>query len=235
LEHSHSDNQARQSIIASIRRHLEASRAANAVYEEAPHEFRDIKTAAGESPIVTETSLLDQFCKALDDVAGHALVVSSAREAAATIEQIFEQHGVQRVAVSNAAIAQEVLKEVRTNASLTTDCRSPELFACDVGVTGAQWAVAETGTLILESRFERHRLASLVPPVHIAIIDEKSIRQTLAEVIQSIQNQGRDDMSRVVTFITGPSRTSDIELTLAIGVHGPAQLYVIIIKSVSVG
>ena len=99
------------------------------------------------------------------------------------------------------------------------------LFACDAGVTGAQYGIAETGTLVLESHQERHRLASLVPPVHIALLEAVNLRQTLGEVLALLDK----DLSRVVTFITGPSRTSDIELTLAIGVHGPAELYVIVI------
>jgi L-lactate dehydrogenase complex protein LldG len=52
----------------------------------------------------------------------------------------------------------------------------------------------------------------------------------LAEALEEINKKGRDELSRAVTFITGPSRTSDIELTLAIGVHGPAEVYVIIIE-----
>jgi len=68
-----------------------------------------------------------------------------------------------------------------------------------------------------------------VPPIHIAIIEASRIRQTMAEVLRAINEDGRDSLSRTVTFITGPSRTSDIELTLAIGVHGPAELHVIVI------
>jgi len=67
---------------------------------------------------------------------------------------------------------------------------------------------------------------SLVPPVHIAIIDASTIFQTLGQALAFIHRNG--DISPAVTFITGPSRTADIELTLAIGVHGPQELYVII-------
>jgi L-lactate dehydrogenase complex protein LldG len=103
------------------------------------------------------------------------------------------------------------------------------LFDCDLGVTGAQWAVAETGTLVLESDAERHRLASLVPAAHVALVEARRVRQTLGEVLREIDGRGPEGLSRAITFITGPSRTSDIELTLAIGVHGPAELYVVII------
>jgi L-lactate dehydrogenase complex protein LldG len=65
--------------------------------------------------------------------------------------------------------------------------------------------------------------------VHIAIISASKIRETLGEVLALLQSAG--EISPTVTFITGPSRTADIELTLAIGVHGPQQLYVIVDQS----
>jgi L-lactate dehydrogenase complex protein LldG len=69
-------------------------------------------------------------------------------------------------------------------------------------------------------------LVSLVPPVHIAIVRASQIYRTLSEVLSLIRKD--KEISPAVTFITGPSRTADIELTLAIGVHGPQELYVII-------
>jgi L-lactate dehydrogenase complex protein LldG len=104
-------------------------------------------------------------------------------------------------------------------------------FSCDVGITSAQYAIAETGTLVLESERERNRLASLVPPIHICILNARDIRRKMIDVLDVLQKNGRENLSRAVTFITGPSRTSDIELTLAIGVHGPGELHVIVINN----
>ena len=103
------------------------------------------------------------------------------------------------------------------------------MFDVDVGITTAQAAIAETGTLVLDSSRERHRLISLVPPVHIAIVAASRIYATLADVLALLQD-GKE-LSPAITFITGPSRTADIELTLTIGVHGPQELYVIIDES----
>ncbi len=100
-----------------------------------------------------------------------------------------------------------------------------DIFGFDVGVSTAQAAIAETGTLVLDSACERHRLVSLVPPVHIAIINASAIVDTLGEALAMLQKK---EISPAITFITGPSRTADIELTLAIGVHGPRELYVIV-------
>jgi L-lactate dehydrogenase complex protein LldG len=68
-----------------------------------------------------------------------------------------------------------------------------------------------------------------VPPVHIAILRASRIYATLADVLAMLQS-GKE-LSPAITFITGPSRTADIELTLTIGVHGPQELYVIIDES----
>jgi L-lactate utilization protein LutC len=108
------------------------------------------------------------------------------------------------------------------------------VFACQVGVTSAQWAIAETGTLVLDSDAERHRLASLVPPVHIALVPADRVRPTIGSVLRELAGRGPDRLARCVTFITGPSRTSDIELTLAIGVHGPGELHVLVIENIGV-
>jgi L-lactate dehydrogenase complex protein LldG len=104
--------------------------------------------------------------------------------------------------------------------------RREDLFRSDIGITGAQAGIAETGTLVLDSSVERNRLVSLVPPIHIAILDASRIYQTLGETLAALQSG--EEVSPAITFITGPSRTADIELTLAIGVHGPQELYVII-------
>lgn len=101
-----------------------------------------------------------------------------------------------------------------------------DLFDFDVGITRAQAGIAETGTLVLDSSVERNRLVSLVPPVHIAILNASQIYATLDDALAALQGNG--ELSPAITFITGPSRTADIELTLTVGVHGPQALYVIV-------
>jgi L-lactate dehydrogenase complex protein LldF len=94
------------------------------------------------------------------------------------------------------------------------------------GLTGAYAGLADTGSLVLLGGKGMPLLASLLPEIHIAVLREKDIYATLADVLQ--HEQVRNAPSEVV--ITGPSRTSDIEMTLTIGVHGPGELYVICVK-----
>jgi len=91
--------------------------------------------------------------------------------------------------------------------------------ACELGVTGVDAALPETGTLQLRSSPERPRVVSLLPRVHLAIFTPAALRADLHQAFASAKDSGYS------VFVTGPSRTSDIELTLTLGVHGPKSLY----------
>ncbi len=145
-----------------------------------------------------------RFKESVEAVSGHCIITTDATD---VLKQILTDLNAQRVAYSDNA----------PNAH--------EIFSYDVGISTAQAAIAETGTLVLDSACERHRLVSLVPPVHIAIVNASAIVETLGDALTLLQKK---EISPAITFITGPSRTADIELTLAIGVHGPQELYVIV-------
>jgi len=156
------------------------------------------------------------FKENLESVEGHCVITTDVTDA---LRRIITDLRAQRVAVSDAP----ELAEFGVVPSGT------EIFDFDVGITNAQAAIAETGTLVLDSSCERNRLVSVVPPVHIAIVAASRIYATLADVLALLQS-GKE-VSPAITFITGPSRTADIELTLTIGVHGPKELHVIIDES----
>ena len=223
-------------MLAAIRAHLAASAPHDAVRKEHGAHHTGAADVSGTAGIAKQQggSPLEAFRASLEAVGGRCTVVDDQVAAATAVKQILEQTHARQIAVSNSPLVRSVVDQIESDAVVLLDAEASALFDCDVGVTGAQWAVAETGTLVLESDRERHRLTSLVPAVHIALIYANRVRQTLGEVLQAISEQGPDALSRTVTFITGPSRTSDIELTLAIGVHGPAELYVIIIEDAAV-
>ncbi|HEV7475184.1 MAG TPA: lactate utilization protein [Pyrinomonadaceae bacterium] len=226
-------NETRCSMLAAIREQLAASAPLDAVRNEhgAPPAVADRGNRSVALVQTPALSLTECFCASLEAVSGNYVLVGDEVEAAAAVQRIIELKKLQRVAVSDSTLVLQVMRGVEHNAEILEEASAADLFDCDAGITSAQWAIADTGTLMLESAQERHRLASLVPPIHIAIIEASRIRQTMAEVLHAINEGGQDSLSRAVTFITGPSRTSDIELTLAIGVHGPAELHVIVIDS----
>ena len=103
------------------------------------------------------------------------------------------------------------------------DAPSP---ACPAGLTGALAGAAETGTLALTGGPGRMLSASLLPQLHLAVLEERRILPTLAEVLllPALHQQA------AAALVTGPSRTADIEMTLTIGVHGPKELVVFLVS-----
>ena len=101
-----------------------------------------------------------------------------------------------------------------------------DLFQIDAAITSTAGAIAENGALILRPDRKEPRLMSLVPPIHIAVLEADKIFDTFDEAMQT-ENWAAKIPTNVV-LISGPSKTADIELTLAFGVHGPKELIVLI-------
>lgn len=107
-----------------------------------------------------------------------------------------------------------------------------------VGVTGAFAGVAETGTLVLVSGPESPATLALVPPVHVALLPVARLLGTYEETWAALRAKeirpGKDFfMPRAVNWITGPSRTADIEQTLLLGAHGPQRLFIVLVDDES--
>jgi L-lactate dehydrogenase complex protein LldG len=100
-----------------------------------------------------------------------------------------------------------------------------------VGITEADYAIADTGTLVLLSGPERPRGVSLIPPTHLAIVRKENILSDISELFDKLNqlHENQEPIPACTTFVTGPSRTADIELNLTLGVHGPKELYVLIV------
>jgi len=101
------------------------------------------------------------------------------------------------------------------------------LFTLDVGITSTRGGIAETGALILWPDAREPRLLSLVPAVHIAVLQADTIYNTFTEAMSS--ERWQEGMPTNALLISGPSKTADIELVLTFGVHGPKELIVLIV------
>lgn len=111
--------------------------------------------------------------------------------------------------------------------------RRNRMLAAEIGISSARWAIAETGTLAMASGPGTERVASLLPPVHIAIVAADQILPDLFDLFEKMQSTAEKspiDMPSNWTLITGPSKTGDLELKLTTGVHGPGTWHVIIIR-----
>jgi L-lactate dehydrogenase complex protein LldG len=99
-----------------------------------------------------------------------------------------------------------------------------------VGISGVAYAVAETGTLVFSSRPNDPASTHLLPETHIAIVRADQIVHTMEDVFDRMRVEGRT-MPRALNFVSGPSRTADIEQTIVLGAHGPYRVHVILIQA----
>ncbi len=103
------------------------------------------------------------------------------------------------------------------------------LAGIDIGLTYIDYGIAETGTLVLDSSSEEVRLATMISEVHIALLPKSKLRQNAYALEEELKKYMRS-YPNYTAFITGPSRTADIERVLAIGVHGPLELHILLLK-----
>ena len=106
-------------------------------------------------------------------------------------------------------------------------------FHAGAGITGVDYVLAETGTLVLSSKTEGVQVASLAPPIHVALYRRNQLVGSLDELLAKLQPSfpsGEPSTGRSVVFVTGTSRTADIEQILIHGVHGPGQAHAILVE-----
>ena len=154
--------------------------------------------------------------------------------------ELLEARGVRRVLAWDdrgcSRRASATALRARASSSSRAGCppdgpeRTARLKALDdvvVGITGAYAALADTGSIVVVSGPGRGRIASLLPPTHIAVVGAEQLSPSLAPFLTA--NPDVADVGTNMVVITGPSRTGDIEGTLVLGVHGPGDLHVIVI------
>lgn len=187
-------------------------------------------------PDLESRDVIDLFVERSNEVEGLVHRVGTERIPAEIVE-IARRHGVDSFmawasehpgldGVSSALLAAgltEVSGVVDSTHRLAQQMRYTSL---GLGVTGAEAAFAESGTLVLRSGPGRPRMASLIPLVHVAVLDQRRIHRSLAHWAKDQAGTVADATN--VVFVTGPSRTADIEQHINVGVHGPRYVHVIL-------
>ncbi len=187
--------------------------------------------------------LVGQFVAELTKLEGHAHCCANDEAALAAIAEILTTHQAKTVLAWDVAlIGLPGLEERLATLGVTVldgavqgAARHERLQALEpalVGISGVEAGIAESATLLLRHGPGRPRLASLLAPVHIAVLRAEQLLRGLGEAIAMLrQRYGTAifDATSNLTLITGPSRTADIEMTLTLGIHGPREIHVVII------
>jgi L-lactate dehydrogenase complex protein LldG len=190
-----------------------------------------------EQPLPGETDLVARFCAELAAVGGEAHVVRSQAELADAVRKVVRELGARAlVSWARSEFAgfslDFVWAELGARAWLEPGFSDElalkrALLDAQIGLTAVDFAIAGSGTLALSAAPGRPRAVSLLPTVHLALVRSSQLVARLGEALEAYRARG--ELPSAVHFITGPSRTSDIENDLTIGVHGPAALSVILI------
>jgi L-lactate dehydrogenase complex protein LldG len=192
---------------------------------------------------------LEKFEAEWQMVSGMAHRVSKIDELESVLEKILEDSESSSLVVSRNPILKELRIAERLSAkgknvtsweagAGTSEAHSLEdfnktSFAAGAGITGVDFVLAESGTLVLTSATEGAQVSSLAPPIHIALFRQHQIVGSLDEVLAMLpisSSPTSPSPNRSVVFITGTSRTADIEQILIRGVHGPREAHAILVE-----
>lgn len=105
------------------------------------------------------------------------------------------------------------------------------LSTCDVSITGCEYLVARTGTIVMSAAQQSGRTVSVYAPVHICIAYTSQLVFDIKDALQGIKEKYAGNIPSLITFASGPSRTADIEKTLVTGVHGPKEVFCFLVEA----
>jgi L-lactate dehydrogenase complex protein LldG len=176
-----------------------------------------------------------RFAEMLEAAGGFGHLVSGEQAASATLLELVQRLRPRRVLLGGETILArlkiaEKLSDLGCEIVPAIELIAPggrdRCFSADLAITGVDYLIAETGSMIMLAKPVQPRTASLLPPVHIALADRSQILPDLFDLYERLDPQ---QMPSCITHITGPSKTGDIELKLVTGVHGPGEVHVIVI------
>ena len=214
----------RDDILTRLRARLGRTTTPSKILDTAP-----ISRAAPSIPSrPTSACLLDDFCRRATALASTVEKLETQAEVPAAVARYLSALALPLKAVCWS----DLLKldwsaagiEVSTHNIKTDDA---------VGLTGCQFAVAETGSLVLCSGEHTPALLSVLPATHIVVLKASALRADMEAVWQELRlsHETTQVWPRAVNFVSGPSRTGDIEQTIVLGAHGPARVHVLIVCS----
>ena len=215
-----------------------------------PHHAESASVHNGEAVSLVQEGedLAARLQRELEGVGGHVARVRHAAEAAQYVTRLAEEKGAEVVVRWQSDLLdtleiddalQGVGTEVHT-ASPPSEAEAADrrqelrdlLARADLGLSGVDAVIAETGTLMLQAQPGQMRGVSLLPPVHVAVARTDQVVATFADALRTVRQSGEDmqqNLTSCISFVTGPSRTGDIELKLTVGVHGPGEMHLILL------
>jgi L-lactate dehydrogenase complex protein LldG len=186
---------------------------------------------------------LARFMDELRAAGGMPHPVADASAATAQILTLIHEKGAKKVLLGRGRLLDRLdlapsLRaagiEVGISDALLPEKTRETFFAADLGITEADYLIAETGSIIQLARPDAPRSLSLLPPIHIVVGDRGHLLPDLFDLFTTLGANGAaaPTLPSCVSIITGPSKTGDIELKLVTGVHGPGEVHAILVQAI---
>jgi L-lactate dehydrogenase complex protein LldG len=218
--------------LAIVRRKDENISPSSSSYKESQQKLEKLHKEMDERRLL----LLDMFMNEITKVSGKAIILKSEDEIKDYVIRLVEEHSAKSLAIWESDFLKQInLREFLENKGLkfAPPNSKEEMAEADIGITEADFGIADTGTLVLIANEKQPRSVSLIPPIHVAILQSDVILEKMEDVFAILKNSLDETgsiakLTSCITFITGPSRTGDIELNITLGVHGPKELFVLI-------
>jgi L-lactate dehydrogenase complex protein LldG len=162
------------------------------------------------------------------------LRAASSKEAADLIIEQIRQSKVQKVAATPLTMVDDQALQAYApsdDMDFTRQLNKEKIEQADMGISEFDLGIAQLGCIVQDASDLHTRLVSMLPPIHLALLQTAALVESFSDALEAIEKAYKGNIPPYLSFITGPSKTADIERELTIGVHGPEKLIILCIDS----
>ncbi|HUE37629.1 MAG TPA: lactate utilization protein [Candidatus Acidoferrum sp.] len=173
---------------------------------------------------------IELFQKNAEDLKAGFRACASLSEAAQHVKSLAAAGGWKKIGRHSGELTDAVVRDLGLPEVLTDHGYAVnDLESCDAGLTGCEALVAQTGSVLVSAPSAGGRALSVLPPHHIVLARRSQVVPDLSVALQRVQEKFKDKFPSFLSFISGPSRTGDIERILVLGAHGPKKLTILLL------
>lgn len=191
---------------------------------------REVPDYSQESPKLyaeIKGSLLDAFMENAGNINAQVTLIRQPAELISVLESMIRENDWKEI-----VCPEKKIRDFLKTWGFEQECRESVTENCDVAITGCEYLIGDLGSVIVSSAQAGSRQLFVYPPVHLVVADSSQLVETLEEGYRKTLEKYNHTLPSMITIISGPSRTADIEKTLVLGAHGPKKLHIFILNEV---
>ncbi|MEA3446134.1 MAG: lactate utilization protein [Bacteroidota bacterium] len=186
---------------------------------------KEIEKPDFSSPVkpTIDKPLIEKFTEEFAENSGQIFLYNNTKELISQLNEFLSDNKIEKLHCIDAEI-----QSLLTGSNILFTSEEKEFYNMEAGITNCEFLIARTGSVMVSSAQVSGRAMNVFPPCHIVFAQKSQLVQEIGDAIYAIQAKYKENLPSMISVITGPSRTADIEKTLVMGAHGPKQLIVFI-------